>query len=186
MLTPFEARLLRLLGSALLTTDVLADISRISRLADDALEGAPCVTGGGWCALVSKLSVDTCSELVDGLLDKGALSDTRAEEDGVDHEEDPAALLEEQSGANDAEPEGDLEHGDECHGSIVVLLHEFANGLGGTGSLLGASGCGGRRRLDGGKKVGSHVCCDVEDGVDRKGSDCERDLAREEPYESHN
>lgn len=109
-------RLLRLLGGALLlSTDILADVRSIASLADDALEGAPGVAGCGRGALVGELGIDAGGQRVDGLLDEAALCNAGAEEDGVDSEEDPAALLEEKCGAEDAEPEGDLEEGNERH-----------------------------------------------------------------------
>lgn len=125
-------RLLRLLGCTLLATDILADVGSITSLADDALEGSPGVAGGGRGALVGELGVDPGGQRVDGLLDEAALGNTRAEEDGVDGEQDPRALLEEERRAEHAEPETDLEEGNERHGAVIVLLDELANGLRGT------------------------------------------------------
>lgn len=182
-----STHLLRLLGGALLlSTDVPADISRICRLADDVLEGAPRIASRRRCALVRKLRVNTGRELVNRLLDEAALCNTGAEEDGVDGKKDPAALLEQQRGADNAEPQCNLEHGYERHAAVVVLLDKLANSLGGAGrGGLGASWGRAGWGLDGRKQVGAHVGGNVEDGVDCKGRDGERDLAHEEPDECH-
>jgi hypothetical protein len=82
-------RLLRLLGCTLLTTHILADISRISRLANDTLEGTPSIASSRRCALVRQLSINARSQGVNSLLDEAALRNAGAEEDGVDSEEDP-------------------------------------------------------------------------------------------------
>jgi hypothetical protein len=105
-------RLLRLLRSSTrLSTNIPADIGSIGSLLDDTLEGVPSILSSRRRALVGKLSVDATSQLVNSLLDKAALSDAGAEEDGVDGEQDPRALLEEERRADDAEPEEDLEQG---------------------------------------------------------------------------
>jgi len=161
--------LLRFFGcSAGLATNIAADIRGISSLTHDILERGPSLASSRWRALVGELHIDACRELADGLLDKAALGNAGAEENGVDEQQDPGAFLEEQRGANDAEPEGNLEHGNEGHGPIIVLFDESANGLGGAGrSRLGAGG-GGGWGLDGGQQVGAHVGSHVEDGIDGK------------------
>lgn len=169
-----------------MSTNIPADVGRIRGLADDVLEGSPTLAGGRGSALVGKLGINTSSQLVDGVLDEAALRNAGTEEDGVDGEQDPGPFLEEKRGANNAEPEGNLEHGDEGHGAIIVLLDELANGLGGSGARgLGTSWTGSLRRLDGGQQVGAHVSRNVEYGVNCKREDCKRDLAREEPNKRH-
>jgi len=146
-------RLLGLLGgSSRLATNVPADVGGISSLTNNVLEGSPALLGSGRSALVGKLSVNAGSELVDSLLDEAALRNASAEEDGVDSEEDPGALLEEHGRAEDAEPQEDLEQGDKSHGAIVVLLDELANSLGGSGALRLGAGRSRRWGLDGGQK----------------------------------
>jgi hypothetical protein len=176
---PYTAkRLLGLLGgSSGLTTNVPADVGSISSLADNALEGTPSLLRSRGSALVGKLGVNAASELVDSLLDKAALRNAGAEEDGVDSDKDPRALLEEHGRAEDAEPEEDLEQSDQSHGAVIVLFDELANSLGSSGALgLGAGlRCG--WGLDGGQKVGAHVGSDVEDGVHGEGEYGKGDLA---------
>ena len=124
-------RLLGLLGgSAGLVADVLADVGRISSLANDVLEGSPALTSSRGSALVGELGINAGSDLVDSVLDEAALSVAGAEEDSVDSEQNPRALLEDESRSNNTEPKGDLEESDQSHASIVVLLDELANGLG--------------------------------------------------------
>lgn len=178
-------RLLCLLGGSLLAANVPADVGSIGSLADNALEGAPCLLRSGRSALVGKLSVNAGSKLVDGLLDEAALRNAGAEEDGVDSKEDPRALLEEHGRAKNAEPEEDLKQGDKSHGAIVVLLDELANSLGGSGALGLGAGLSSGWGLDGGQQVGAHVCSDVEDGVYGEGKYGKGDLAREEPHKGH-
>lgn len=130
----FTRYLLGLLWGALGTTNILADVSRVTSLADDTLEGVPALASGRWSALVGKLSVDPSSDIVDSLLDEAALGNTGAEEDSVDNKQDPGTLLEEESRSEDAEPKGNLEKRNEGHRSIIVLLDELANHLRGSRS----------------------------------------------------
>lgn len=96
LLSGRERHLLRFLGhSALLSAHVPANVSGICGLCDDSLERCPDLPGNWRSALVRKLSIDSGGQLGDGALDEGALSSTRAEEDGVDDDKDPRALLEE-------------------------------------------------------------------------------------------
>lgn len=97
--------------------------------------------------------------------------------------------MEQDGGDEEANPQGNLEAGDDRHGHVVVLLDEGANGVGDPvvlGLGLGAVGSwdlGGwdDRGDDGGAGVG----CKVEDGVDRVGEQREEVRGREEPDEGH-
>lgn len=83
-------RLLGLLGGSTgLGADVLADVGRISSLADNVLESCPALTSGRGSALVGQLSINAGSDLVDSFLDKATLRVAGAEEDGVNSDEDP-------------------------------------------------------------------------------------------------
>lgn len=157
-------RLLGLLGcTLLLSANVLADVSCVSGLADNVLEGAPALADRWGNALVGELGVKTGSQLGDGTLDKGALGEAGAEEDGVDRDEDPGALLEEESRTEDSEPQSNLEDGNQSHAAIIVVLDELANHVRGSRSLGLGTGCGcSRRRLDGGEQVRARIGSDVE------------------------
>lgn len=124
-----QGNLLRFLGRTLSTTDITVDVSGVGRLPEDVLDSSPTLSNGRRSALVGELGINARRELGNGTLDKAALSIAGAEEDGVDNEKDPGALLEEEGGANNTEPQGDLEDGNKCHGAIVVLLDELANGV---------------------------------------------------------
>jgi hypothetical protein len=183
-----EARLLRLLGhGALLTTHVPADVRRIGRLLDDVLERLPSLSRSRRRALVRKLGINAGGELGDGALDESALRDAGTEEDGVDAEQDPRALLEKKRRAENTEPESNLKDSNERHAAIVVFLDELSNHVRRCGFGLGTGwrGTSGLLGLNGGEKVRAHIGCNVEHRVDSKRKDSHRDLAREEPDESH-
>jgi len=178
--------LLGLLGNALLlSTSVAVDVGQVGSLLDAALDTVPALSDSGRHVLTVGDGITTSGELVNSLLDESALVETSSEEDGVDGNQDPGALLEEESGEAKAEPKSNLENSDQGHGRIVVVLDKVTNGVGEARRLgLLASG-NSRLGLDGGKKVGSGVSCDVEDGVDGKGQNGEGDLTRPEPDQSH-
>lgn len=118
-----------------------------------------------------------------------ALREPRAEESSVQSNQDPRAALEEDSSEQQADPEEDLEGGNDGHAGVVVLLDEDADLLSQSTVSLGlASGTiGGRGRgADGGQKVGAGVGGDVEDGVDAVGEQGEGVLGREQPDKGEN
>lgn len=179
-------RLLGLLGDTLLLgASVAVDVSQVSGLLDAILETTPALSDGRREVLTVGNSVTASAELVDGRLHKGALVETGSEEDGVDSDQNPRALLEEESREEQTEPESDLEDSNKGHGRIVVVLNEVANGVGEARrlGLLASSDSG--LGLDGGQEVGSGVSCDVEDRIDGEGQNGEGDLARPEPDQSH-
>lgn len=196
---PHATHLLRLLRPllALRPTKIPVQIRRVHSLTQQALDRLPRIPRGGGHTLLRDLGVDARAEVRNGALDEAALGVARAQEDRVQRDEDPAAAAEQQRGAEQAEPEEDLEDGDERHRAVVVVLDEAADGVGKSGGLLrcGAAFAVGRLwacagsalwgGIDGGEKVGAGVGQYVEDGVDGEGEDGERRLAREEPNESH-
>jgi hypothetical protein len=175
--------LLRLLGArSLLATNILLQVSSIMSLFDEALDRVPCLPGDWWCGLIGQRGINFRGQVLHALLHKGALSVTGAEESGIQDNEDPCTLLEENCGEEDAEPKGDFEEGDESHGAIIVVFDKFANGVAEAGSLwFGTRGSGGCLWLDRGQQVRACVSQDVEDGVDGEGEDGEGNLAVEEP-----
>lgn len=50
-----------------------------------------------------------------------------AEEDRVDHEEDPGSLGEQNSGEEQTKPEGNFQYSHESHAGIIVLLDETSD-----------------------------------------------------------
>ena len=114
-------------------------------------------------------------------LHKRTLANPRAQEDRVDDDENPASLLEHEGGAEETEPQRDLEAGDDGHAGVVVVFDEAADALAqsaGFGFLaLGRRG----RWLDGREQDAARVGCYVEDAVDGEGEEGEGGLAREEP-----
>lgn len=183
---PKVAHLLRFLGLLWLgTTGVAVDVGEISSLLDTTLDSLPSLADGWWHVLSVGNGVTAGAELVDGTLDKGALVEASAEEDGIDDDEDPSTLLEEKSGAKEAEPEDDLEDGDDGHAEVVVVLDKVTDGV-----------AEGRRRwllawlgrwlwLDCRNQVGAGVGCNVEDGVDGERQDSKGSLLGEEPDKGH-
>lgn len=154
---------MRLLGSGgLLSTDILADVGRIGGLRDDVFEGAPPLASDWRSALVGELGINAGSKLGDGALDKGALRVPGAEEDSVHNEQDPRTFLEQESRTKDAEPEGNLEDGNEGHAAIVVLLDELANCIRQARRGLRTWRSSSRRRLDGRQQIRAHIGSDVE------------------------
>lgn len=170
------------------TRDIPVDVGGIGTLANDVLEGLPTLANSRRGALVGDLCIDASGHLADGALDEAALRKAGSEENGVDRNENPRALLEKKGRSEDAEPEEDFKDGNESHAGIVILLHKLANGIRQTRCLwLCSTSCARSLllALDGGQEVCSSVGGNVEDGVDCKGQDSERNLAREEPNEGH-
>lgn len=185
-------RLLRLLGSGLLAAQVLLDISGINGLSRDALEGLPALTNGGGSVLMRGVGVEASGVLLNGTLNEGALREASTEEGSVDDEENPAALAEGESRADEAEPEEQFEAGNDGHAGVVVFLDELADGVGERrlrGGGLRRRRRAGRRgtgsRLNGGNDVGASVGRNVEDRVDGEREKGERDLAGVQPDQSH-
>jgi hypothetical protein len=152
--TEYTSNLLGLLGDTLLlSTSVAVDVSQISGLLDTALETTPGLSDGRRQVLTSGNGITTSAELVDGRLHKGALVEASSKEDGVDSDQDPRALLEEESREAQTEPQSDLEDSDKSHGRIVVVLNEVANGVGKAGRLGLLASSDSRLGLEGGQKV---------------------------------
>ena len=113
----------------LLRASVLAQIGGLGGPPDEHLDRLPCLTKLGRGTLIRDQCIDPCRSSVESTLYKVTLAVTRPEEDGVDEQQDPAALGKGDCRKEYAEPEGDFQPGDEGHGSIVVLLYESANGI---------------------------------------------------------
>lgn len=180
-----KSNLLRLLGSSLLGAGVAVDVSQVSSLLDATLDCVPTLSDSRGHVLAVGNGITTGGELVDSLLDECALVEASSEEDGVDDDEDPRTLLEEESGTEQTEPESDLKDGYEGHRRVVVILDEVANRVSKARSLGLLSSRSSRLRLDGGQEVGSGVGCNVENRVDGKGQNGQRNVTREEPDQGH-
>jgi len=137
--------------------------------------------------------IDSRLQLTERALNEARLSESCAEEGGVDGDQDPRTLLEGDGGEEDTAPEKDLEDSNKTHGGVIVFLDELANhvsvwaGLGGwlggwAGTWGGSNWLAG---LDGWNEVCAGVGCDVEDGVDTEGEHGEGVLRSEEPDEGH-
>lgn len=113
-----------------LPTDIAVDIRSISRLASQPLYCLPRIPHSRWYALVRHERVHPRNHLPNSPLHKTALAVPSADKDRVDDQEDPATLGKDDGRGQDAEPEKDLEGGDEGHASIVVFFHEFTDGVG--------------------------------------------------------
>lgn len=183
-----HVRLRGLLGSGA-TCSVPGDIGSRVELPGTALDTIPNLTSRWWGSLSAELAVDPRLESGEGVLDVGALAEAGADEDGVEGEQNPAAALEEDGGDEEADPQGDLEAGDDGHGHVIVLLDKGANGVGDPvvlGLGLGAIGSGDlSRRDDGGDDGGAGVGRKVEDGVDGVREQSQEVGRGEEPDEGH-
>lgn len=155
------------------------------------LDTVPDLSGDGGSTLSTDKGVDAGVELSEGVLDVSALREAGAEESSVDGQEDPRSALEDDGGEEDADPEEDLETGNNRHGRVIVLLHESTNLIGprvvdglGLGRTSGGldSGLGSN---DNGNEIGASVGSDVEDGVDGVGKESKRVLGGEEPNKGH-
>lgn len=155
------------------------------------LDGVPDLASRRRGALSTDEGVNSGVELREGALDVGALREASSEEGSVESEKDPRSTLEHDGGEEDADPEEDLEGGDDRHGRIIVLLHESTNLIGKRAGRLGpgrGTGNGLGRSLgssENGDQVGAGVGRDVEDGVDGVGEKSERVLRGEKPHEGH-
>ena len=146
--------LLGLLGNTLLlSTSVTVDVSQVSALLDTTLDSTPALSDGRRQVLAVGNSVTASAQLVDGRLHEGALVEAGSEEDGVDSNQDPRALLEKESRDAQTEPESNLEDSDKGHGRIVVVLNEVTNGVSEARRLGLLASSDSWLRLDGGQKV---------------------------------
>lgn len=176
----------------LATTNESVDVRGVRSLAHEPLDSLPSLPDNWRCALVRHHGIRTRSALTDGALHKAALAVPCPEKDGVDGQQDPAALGEGNGGEHDTEPEQDLKTGDKSHGSIVVFFDKSANVIRERRRFRGRPASRGStrstrllRRSDSGDEVGPGVGGDVEDGVDHEGQQGKRHLARKEPHERH-
>lgn len=178
-------RLLRLLRSTLLALHVLVDVGLVVCLLRDALHGLPALTHRRRHVLPLGNGVAPGADLVQHALYERALADTRAQEDSVDDDQDPAAFLESNSRKKQTEPERDLKASDKRHGGIVVVLDEAANSIRESGALR-LLACGRWwRGLDGREEDATGVGRYVEDAVDSEGQQGKGDLLGEEPHKGH-
>lgn len=84
--------------------------------------------------------------LLESVLNKVALAETCAEEDGVDAQQDPATSAKGDGRHEQTDPEEDFETGDEHHAGVIVFLNELADGVGCGGlGLVWSGACGGCR-----------------------------------------
>lgn len=160
-------------------------------LASTTLDALPNLAGHWRSTLGTDEVVDTGLDHRERVLDVAALRESGAEESSVESNQDPRAALEEDGRKQEADPEEDLETGDDGHGHVIVLLDEAANsvrqGVGREGRLR-ARGCGRGKNLgrnDRGDHVGASVGRDVENRVDGVGEHGQRILGHEEPNEGH-
>lgn len=84
--------LLGLFGSGSTTLHVAVDVSLVVNSLEKTLGSLPSLTGSWWNVLALGESVTACAQLLDHALHEGALADACAEEDGVENEDDPAPL----------------------------------------------------------------------------------------------
>lgn len=182
------ARLRGFLGGGA-TSSVPGDIGSGVELSSAALDTVPNLPSCRRGSLGTELAVDPRLEGGKRVLDVRALAEAGADEDGIEGKQDPAAALKENGGEEKADPQGDLEAGDDGHGHVIVLLDEGANGVGDPVVLgLGLSAIGGRDLgggYDGGDDGGAGVSREVEDGVDGVGEQGEVVGGGEEPHEGH-
>jgi len=180
-----SSHLLRLLRG-LRARDIAVNISLVVGLLEDVLGGLPTRADRRWDVLTVGVLVTAGGDLLDHALDESALADAGAQEHGVEHEDDPASLGEDDRREQNAEPKCELETGDEGHAGVVVFADELGDGLAqGAGSGLLAGSAGGWCGCDGGKEDAAGVGEDVEDAVDGIWSEGEDVLAVEEPDEGH-
>ncbi len=185
-------RLRRLLGSGS-TAGVLVEVGGGMELPRAALDAVPNLASHGRGALGADQVVDAGLELGERALHVAALGKARAQEGGVDGDQDPRAALEENGGQQEADPEEDLEARDHRHGRIVVLLDERANGI--RGRVLGVHRLGSGRGPSGGINLlgrddsrnqgRADICGDVEDRVNAVGEEGQHVLGHEEPDQGH-
>jgi len=102
--------LLCFLWSGSRTLSISSRVRRVRSLRDQPFDSVPCLPDSWWCTLVRNSSINPGSHLVDGALDKGALSKPSAEEDSVQCQHDPRALDEEQRLDEEMEPQENLKH----------------------------------------------------------------------------
>lgn len=177
--------LLGLLGCSLSTSEVALYIGLVVDLLKNSLGGVPRLTGGWRYVLALSKGITTSTELLNHALHERALADTGAQEDGVEDENDPAALSKDDGGSENAEPEGELETGDYGHAGVIVVLDEATNGVCNAGSW-GLLACWNSwRRLNDWEKDATSICQDVEDAVNGVWQHCEWVLLGEEPQKSH-
>lgn len=177
--------LLSLLWCSLSVTNISVDIGLVVNLLEDILDSLPSLLGNWRDVLSVGKTITTSSNLLNGSLHESALRDAGTEEDGVESEDDPAALDEEDGGSEKTEPESELECGDKRHAGVVVLLDETANGVTKTGRHGLLAGWGDWWWLDGGEEDGASVGQHVEGAVDGEGQESEWVLLGEEPDECH-
>lgn len=121
------------------------------RFRSAALHLLPHVASGRRDILPVGQSISMRTHLADHALHERALGDTRAEEDSVDQQENPATLREEDCGAKEAEPERDLKTGNNRHAGVIVVFDEAANAVAESGCLRLLAGWSWRWWLDGGE-----------------------------------
>lgn len=152
------------------------------------LDTVPDLSGDRGSALGTDKRLDAGVELSERVLDVGALGEASSEEGSVDGQEDPRSALEDDGREENADPEEDLEGGNNRHGRVIVLLNKSTDLIrdrvvdGGLG--LGRSRGGlssGLGSNENGNEVGASVGSDVEDGVDSVGEESKRVLRGEEP-----
>lgn len=120
--------LLSLLWCSLsVTTKILSDIGSLNCLSGEVLGSSPGLLGSGWDILLVDLLINKRTSLREGALDKGALVESRTEEDGVKTKQDPRAFAEGQSREEETAPESDLKCCHKGHAAVIVLLHKLSN-----------------------------------------------------------
>lgn len=183
-----DVRLRSFLGSST-PSSVPGDIGSRMELPGAALDTIPYLPGSWWGSLSTELAIDPSLEGGEGVLDMRALAEAGANEDGVQGQQNPAAALEEDGGDEEANPQSDLEAGNDRHGHVIVLLDEGANGVSDPvvfGLWLGTISrrdLGGRD--DGGDDGGAGVGREVEYGVNGVREQGKEIRGREEPDEGH-
>jgi len=93
--------------------------------------------GRGRYVLLVDLLVNSCGEVAEGTLNKGALMKSRSQEGGVETKKQKCALAECQGREQETTPQSDLEGRHEHHAAVIVFLDESTDHGGETALRLG-------------------------------------------------
>lgn len=113
----------------LLSLHILIEIRRIMHLASHTLDILPHTLRRRRDILSVGHSITPSTHLPDHALHKRALRYPRPQKDSIDHQQDPAALLEQDGGTQDPEPEEHLQRSDDRHTGVVVVLNKATDVL---------------------------------------------------------
>lgn len=108
---------------------LLSKVSLVTDSSNDTLESTPSVSNAAWNSLVRKKPIKEPLHVSNGRSHELRLGVTNANEDGVNHHEDPA-VREDQGSEKDTGPESEFKTGNQVHTRIVVLLDKASDSLG--------------------------------------------------------